>query len=346
MEYWKDGAFGRTKFFVSNITPPLHFSTTPVIPMPHPYQAILLIAFGGPASPEEIRPFLARVTQGLTIPDARLEEVAHHYEAVGGKSPLNEITSRQAAALEKYFSAQHRRLPVYVGMRNSSPFFTETLEQMAHDGVKNALGFILSSHRTEASWQRYQRNIEEACAELGGKAPAVDYCDPWYDHPLFIQCWVELIDEAYAKIAPDRRNSTPLLFSAHSLPKAMAGHSPYVDDLHTSARMIANKLGRSDWSLAYQSRSGRPTDPWLEPDICEAIRKIAAEGRTDVVVAPIGFVCDHVEVLYDLDIEAKKLADDLQLNLVRAGCPNDHATFIHMIADVIEQSLKAAENRG
>jgi ferrochelatase len=314
--------------------------------MPHPYQGILLIAFGGPTAPDEIRPFLARITRGLSIPPQRLEEVAHHYEAVGGKSPLNEITFRQAAALEKYLSAQRRRSPVYVGMRNSSPFFTETLKQMAHDGVNKALGLILSSHRTEASWQRYQRNIEEACAELGGKAPAVDYCDPWHDHPLFIQCWVELIDEAYAKIAPDRRNSTPLLFSAHSLPKAMADHSPYVDDLHTSARMIANKLGRSDWSLAYQSRSGRPTDPWLEPDIGEAIRKIAAEGRTDVVVAPIGFACDHVEVLYDLDIEAKKLADDLQLNLVRAGCPNDHATFIHMIADVIEQSLKAAENRG
>jgi len=230
-------------------------------------------------------------------------------------------------------------------MRNSSPFFTETLKQMAHDGVKKALGLILSSHRTEASWQRYQRNIEEACAELGGKAPAVDYCDPWYDHPLFIQCWVELIDEAYAKIAPDRRNSTPLLFSAHSLPKAMAGHSPYVDDLHTSARMIANKLGRSDWSLAYQSRSGRPTDPWLEPDICEAIRKIAAEGRTDVVVAPIGFVCDHVEVLYDLDIEAKNIADDLEINMVRAGCPNDQPTFIRMIADVIAHKLQEGEDR-
>jgi ferrochelatase len=314
--------------------------------MPHPYQGILLIAFGGPTAPEEIRPFLARITRGLSIPPQRLEEVAHHYEAVGGKSPLNEITFRQAAALEKYLSAQQRRAPVYVGMRNSSPFFTDTLKQMAHDGVKKALGLILSPHRTEASWQRYQSNIEEACAELGGKAPAVDYCDPWHDHPLFIQCWVELIDEAYARIAPDRRNSTPLLFSAHSLPKAMADHSPYVDDLHTSARMIANKLGRSDWSLAYQSRSGRPTDPWLEPDIGEAIRKIAAEGRTDVVVAPIGFVCDHVEVLYDLDIEAKKLADDLKINLVRAGCPNDHAAFIHMIADVIEQSFKAAENRG
>jgi ferrochelatase len=313
--------------------------------MSRTYQAILLIAFGGPTSPEDIRPFLARITRGLSIPPQRLEEVAHHYEAVGGKSPLNEITFRQAAALEEYLSVQQRRLPVYVGMRNSSPFFTETLKQMADDGMKNALGFILSSHRTEASWERYQRNIEEACAELGGKAPAVDYCDAWHDHPLFIQSWVALIEDAYAKIAPDRRNSTPLLFTAHSLPTAMTARSPYVDHLHTSARMIANKLGRFDWSLTYQSRSGKPTDPWLEPDIGDAIRKIAAEGRPDVVVAPIGFVCDHVEVLYDLDIEAKKIADDLKINLVRASCPNDHPTFIRMIADVIAHKLQQAEDR-
>ena len=341
MEYWSDGGMDEEFFVLTS----LQHSITPVIPMPHPYQGILLIAFGGPTAPEEIRPFLARITRGLSIPPERIEEVAHHYEAVGGKSPLNEITFRQAAALEKYL-AQQGRLPVYVGMRNSSPFFTETLTQMADDGVKNALGFILSSHRTEASWQRYQRNIEEAYAELGGKAPTVDYCDPWHDHPFFIQCWVELIDDAYAKLPPDRKNSAPLIFSAHSLPKAMADRSPYVDDLHTSARMVANKLGRSDWSLAYQSRSGKPTDPWLEPEIGDAIRKITAKRRSDVVLAPIGFVSDHVEVLYDLDIEAKKLADDLKINLVRASCPNDHPTFIRMIAEVIEQSLKAAENRG
>jgi ferrochelatase len=314
--------------------------------MSRTYQAILLIAFGGPTSPEEIRPFLADVTKGIPIPPERLEEVAHHYEAVGGKSPLNEITFRQAHALEKFLNDQGKRLRVYVGMRNSSPFFTETLEQMANDGVKNALGFILSSHRTEASWERYQKNIADARVEFGGDAPAIDYCDGWHDHPLFIQTWVELIDAAYAKIAAKRENSTPLIFTAHSLPAAMAARSPYVDQLHASARMIATKLGREDWSLAYQSRSGNPTDPWLEPDIGEALRKLAAQGCRGVVVAPVGFVCDHVEVLYDLDIEAKKIAEDLKVNLVRASCPNDHPTFIRMIADVIEATLKAAENRG
>ena len=314
--------------------------------MSQPYQAVLLIAFGGPTSPDEILPFLARVTKGLHIPAERLEEVARHYEAVGGKSPLNEITFRQAHALEDALKSAGKPLRVYVGLRNSSPFFVETLKQMARDGVKNALGFILSSHRTEASWDRYQKNIDDARAELGNEAPNVDYCDGWHDHPLFIQTWAELIQTAYAKIDADRANSTPVIFTAHSLPMAMAARSPYVDQLNTTARMIAAKIGRDNWSLAYQSRSGKPSDPWLEPDIGDAIKKLAAAGGQDVVVAPIGFVCDHVEVLYDLDIEAKRISDHLGVNLIRASCPNDHPTFIRMIAAVIERSLKAGENRG
>jgi ferrochelatase len=309
------------------------------------YEAILLIAFGGPTSPADIRPFLARVTEGISIPPQRLEEVAHHYEAVGGKSPLNEITVRQAKALEKLLTSQGKRLSVYVGMRNSSPFFTETLKQMTSDGVRKALGFILSSHRTEASWDRYQKNIADARAELRSDAPTFEFCDGWHDHRLFIQCWAELIEAAFTTIVPDRRSSTPLIFTAHSLPTAMAARSPYVKQLNASARLIADKLGRQDWLLAYQSRSGKPTDPWLEPDIVDALRKLRERGCTEVVVAPIGFVCDHVEVLYDLDVEARKIANDLNLNLVRASCPNDHPTFIHMMADVIEQKMKGAEDR-
>ncbi len=314
--------------------------------MPRPYQAILLIAFGGPTRPEEIRPFLARVTEGLPIPPERLEQVAHHYQAVGGKSPLNEITLRQAHALGKLLNEHNQRLPVYVGMRNSGPFFADTLRRMSNDGIKQALGFILSSHRTEASWERYQKNIADARAELGGAAPEVDYCEGWHDHPLFIQCWAELIAAAFARIAPERRNSAPLIFTAHSLPAAMAARSHYVDEVQTTARLIANSLNRDRWSLAYQSRSGRPSDPWLEPDIGKMIRDFAARSVKDVVVAPMGFVCDHVEVLYDLDIETKRLAADLGMNFVRASCPNDHPAFIRMIASVVEEGIKKAENRG
>jgi len=309
------------------------------------HDAVLLIAFGGPTVPENIRPFLARVTKGIPIPPERLEEVAHHYEAVGGKSPLNEITFRQAKALEKILNAQGTTLPVYVGLRNSSPFFSETVARMARDGVKRALGFILSSHRTEASWERYQKNIADARVELGDNAPAIDYCDGWHDHPQFIQCWVELIEAAFVKLAPEKKESTPLIFTAHSLPLAMAARSPYVEQLDTSARMIAKKLNHHHWALAYQSRSGKPTEPWLEPDIGAAIRQLAEKGVRELIVAPIGFVCDHVEVLYDLDIEAKKIADNLNVRMIRASCPNDHPTFIQMMADVIQARMKQVEDR-
>lgn len=296
------------------------------------YDAILLIAFGGPTCPEEIRPFLARVTDGIAIPAQRLDEVARHYEAVGGKSPLNEITFRQADALRKILSAQ---LPVYVGMRNSRPFFADTLKQMHDDGVRRALGFILSSHRSEASWERYQKNIADARAVLGDQAPSIDYCDGWHDHPLFIRSWLELIQTAVAAFPAANRQALRLVFTAHSVPAAMAARSPYVEQLQTTARLIAAKLDHQRWSIAYQSRSGKPTDPWLDPDIGEVIKDFAAAGIKQLVLAPIGFVCDHVEVLYDLDIEAKQVAEDLGVRLIRASCPNDHPTFIRMIADVV-----------
>jgi len=314
--------------------------------MAPPCQAVLLIAFGGPTAPEEIRPFLERVTRGMPIPRERLEEVARHYEAVGGGSPLNEMTFRQAAALKENLAAANRPVPVYVGFRNSKPFFTDTLEQMTRDGIEKALGFILSSHRTEASWERYQKNIADARAELGGKAPKIDYTAGWHDHPLFIRTWSELIGAAFGQIPAERRSATPLIFTAHSLPVAMAARSPYAEQLERSASLIASRLGHSHWLLAYQSRSGKPSDPWLEPDIGAALRKLASEGHKDVVVAPIGFVCDHVEVLYDLDIEAKRIASDRGVNWVRASCPNDHPVFIRMIANVIVQNLERVENRG
>ena len=309
------------------------------------YDAALLIAFGGPTGPEEIRPFLARVTKGIPIPRDRLEEVFHHYEAVGGKSPLNEITFRQAEALRSVLQEKNLPLPVYVGLRNASPFFVEALERMANAGIHRVLGFILSSHKTEASWDRYQRNVADARVELGPAAPQVDYCAEWHDHPLFIKTWVELIQASFANIPAHKRLTTGLIFTAHSLPMAMASRSPYVEQLETTARLIASGLRHERWSLAYQSRSGKPSDPWLEPDIGDAIRKLAGEGHRDIVVAPIGFVCDHVEVLYDLDIEAKKIADEHGVIMRRVSCPNDYPTFIRMIAEVIETRMNNSEDR-
>lgn len=304
------------------------------------YDAVLLIAFGGPTSAEDIRPFLGRVLRGHPVPAQRIEEVVSHYEAVGGQSPLNEITFRQARALEKLLKQRGLSLPVYGGMRHSSPFLRETLDRMTADGVKRALGFILSPHQTEASWERYQREVAEAGSELGC-APDVDYCPGWHAHPLFIQAIAEQVQSALERVEAEKPQTTPLIFTAHSVPKAMAERSPYVDQIQETCHLVARRLGHQRWSIAYQSRSGNPSEPWLEPDIGEVLRGLAVKGVVEVVVAPIGFVSDHVEVLYDLDIQARRIAEGLGMRFLRAGSLNDHPTFIRMMAEVIRASAKA-----
>jgi len=314
--------------------------------MSHGHGAVLLIAFGGPASREEIRPFLARVLKGVAVSSERLEEVARHYEAVGGRSPLVDITVRQAAALQKQLAQSGSPLRVYVGMRNSRPFIAESLKQMTDDGVKRALGLILSSFRTAASWERYIENVADARLALGAVAPAIDYCNAWYEHPRFIETWVDSIRAEFSQVPAGEKSATPLVFTAHSVPAEMATRSPYVEQFHTAARLIAGRFSHPFWRLAYQSRSGRPGDPWLEPDIKEIIRDLASTGSRRIVVAPIGFVSEHVEVLYDLDREARSTAEQLGVTLLRASCPNDHPNFIRMLAEVVEQELKLAEDRG
>ncbi len=303
--------------------------------------AVLLLAFGGPNSPQEIRPFLERVLQGVRVPPSRIEEVARHYEAVGGRSPLTELTFKQARGLENELRNRGQALPVYTGLRHSRPFMREALEQMAADGVKHALGFILSAHRTEASWERYQNSVAAVRGELGGQCPQIDYCPGWYSQPLFIRAWADLIRLELEKISPARRGSIALVFTAHSVPLTMAECSPYVEQIHETAKLIAAQLGHDRWLVAYQSRSGNPRDPWLEPDLFSVIRTVRDEGAEEAVVAPIGFVCDHVEVLYDLDIEARKVAEDLGLRFYRARCVNDHPLFIRMMCDVIGAKLEA-----
>jgi protoporphyrin/coproporphyrin ferrochelatase len=305
------------------------------------HDAVLLLAFGGPTEPEDIRPFLARVLAGHPAPPARIEEVVRHYEAVGGRSPLNDITLLQARALTRILKQLGLPLPVYVGFRHSGPSIRQSLEKMTADGVERALGFILSSHQTDASWQRYKKNVAEAREEIGAFAPVIEYCPGWHDHPLFIRTWAEEIEDKLDQIAPPKRAEAPVLFTAHSVPVAMADRSPYREQIRESCSLVAALLDHERWSLAYQSRSGNPTEAWLEPDIGNALGSVAREGASEVVVAPIGFVSDHVEVLYDLDIEARQTAEALGLKFLRAEAPNDHPIFVRMMADVIESKLSA-----
>ena len=299
------------------------------------HDSVLLIAFGGPEKPEEIRPFLRIVTEGRRIPPERVEEVAHHYEAIGGRSPLGELTRLQAAGLREALARDGDTRPVYVGMRNWHPFLHETLAEMRERGHRHALGIILSSFQTEASWERYVHDVTAARERVGSGAPEVVYAPAWADHPLFLEAMADRATAALAEVPARRRGAAHLVFTAHSVPVAMAEGSPYAAQLESAAGRIAARLAQRRWSVAYQSRSGSPREPWLEPDIANALRALAREGVEDVVVAPIGFVCDHVEVLYDLDVEARQLAAQLGLGFHRAEAANDHPRFIEMLASLV-----------
>jgi len=283
----------------------------------------------------EVWPFLDNVVRGRPVPRQRLEVVAHHYELIGGRSPLNELTFRQARALEAELRAGGSALPVYVGMRNWTPYLHETLQGMAADGVRQVVGVIMAAQQTDAGWGRYERDVAAAREQVGASAPHVDYVDEWHAHPLFIEAMSDNVGRALAQVSAERRATAAMVFTAHSVPTAMAAASPYVEQIGEAARLVAERIGHAHWSIAYQSRSGSPREPWLEPDICAVVRQLARDGARDVVVVPIGFVCDHVEVLYDLDIEARQVVQEMGINFVRAATVNDHPTFIRMLADVV-----------
>jgi protoporphyrin/coproporphyrin ferrochelatase len=297
--------------------------------------SVLLVAFGGPTAPHEIRPFLEIVTRGRGISAERLEEVARHYEQMpGGRSPLAELTFAQARGLEQALAQDGPALPVFVGMRNWHPFLHETLAEMAGKGARRALAVILSPLRTEASWDRYMQDIAEARARVPG-APEVGFAPPWFESPRFVAAVADRARAAFAEVPKDARAATPMVFTAHSVPTAMAAVSPYVSDLTAAARAVIRRLGHARWSIAYQSRSGSPRQPWLEPDIGDVLRRLAADGERHVVVVPIGFVCDHVEVLYDLDVAARRVAEGAGLALHRAAAVNDHPEFVAMLAEFV-----------
>jgi len=303
------------------------------------YDAVLLIAFGGPEKMEDVRPFLANVTRGRSIPPQRLEEVVQHYELFGSRSPFNEITFRQAQALQALLEKEGPKLPVYVGMRNWHPYLQETLVRMTTDNISHTLGFILSAQQSEAGWDRYKEDVAAAREHVGAHAPMVGYVPGWHDHPLFIETVTDLARQAFASVPNEHRAQTPLIFTAHSVPVAMPGTPIYVRQVETGARLVAKQLGHSRWSIAYQSRSGDPRTPWLEPDIDTVLPKLATEGAREVVVMPVGFVCDHIEVLYDLDVEARKIAATHGLTMIRASAVNDHPSFIRMMADVVRKAI-------
>jgi len=299
--------------------------------------AVLIVGFGGPTRSEEIRPFLDNVLRGRPVARERYEEVVHHYEHLGGRSPYNELTFHQADALRAELARDGIVLPVEVGMRNWEPYVVDALVGLARTGVRRVLGFIMAAYRSEASWERYQATVRAAREAIGPSAPEVEYPEPWHAHPKFIAAAAARTGEALGRIAAADRARAKVVFTAHSIPVAMAKESPYVEQLTESCGLVANKLGIRSWTLAFQSRSGNPRDPWLEPDIAGTLQKLGK--GTIAVVMPIGFLTDHVEVLYDLDVEAARIAAESGVRMERAPTVGDHPEFIAMIAEIVRDHV-------
>ncbi|MFQ5720762.1 MAG: ferrochelatase [Acidobacteriota bacterium] len=296
-----------------------------------PVDGVLLIGFGGPEAPDEVMPFLRHVVAGRGIPDARLRTVEQQYRQLGGRSPYNDLTARQAAALQAWLGEHGRPLPVHVGMRNWRPWLADALRDAAREGRSHLAGVILAAHRSPVSWERYMQDVHEARVAAGAEHVAVTFLPPWFDAPGFIEaCAARLasVVEGEGDIWPA---DLPVIFTAHSIPVEMATQAPYVSDIDASCRAIADRLSISRWEIAYQSRSGRPGQPWLEPDVADVVMRLAAEKVREIVVFAVGFLCDHVEVLFDLDHEVSAVAARAGVRLRRASCVNDHPAFIAML---------------
>jgi len=308
------------------------------------FDSVLIVSFGGPQGRDDIRPFLASVLRSRRIPPERIEEVAHHYELFDGVSPITELTRKQAEGLRARLIAAGRPLPVYIGMRNWHPLLPDTLQQMHADGKRRAVGFIAAAHHSYSSCQQYRENVAAAQEALraGGGHIDVTFVESWFDHPLFISANAFHVRDALRRLPAGVRPQARLIFTAHSIPKSMADSSQYQLQLRVSCEAIAAQVGMT-WALVYQSRSGRPQDPWLEPDICEYLRREHEQGLAAAVICPVGFVCDHIEVLYDLDREAAEACASIGLPMVRAQAVNDDPLFLDMMADVVLKTIRRYE---
>ena len=317
-------------------------------PAPLPFDAVLYVAFGGPEGLDEIRPFLANVLRGRRIPPDRVEAVAHHYERFGGVSPITAITDRQARALEAALRAKGLPLPVQVGARNWRPLLVDTCRALHGAGARRLLVVIAAAHRSYSSCEQYKQNLWQAQEELAadGLPPfTLAYTGDWHLATGVLDAVADRIAVARARLPEHLRDRARLVFTAHSIPTGMRAADRYVLQLRDSASAVAALLHTTDWALVYQSRSGRPEDPWLEPDVNDYLREARAGGLEAAILVPIGVLADHVEVLYDLDVEARATADEIGLPLARAEAVNDHPRFIEALAESVS-AVVARYGRG
>lgn len=324
-------------------------NASPSVP---PVDAFVLVSFGGPEAPDDVMPFLRNVTKGRNVPDERLTEVAGHYHHFGGVSPINEQNRALLAAIGREFGENGLDLPVYWGNRNWHPLLTDMVSQMRADGVRHAVAFVTSAYASYSACRQYRDDIDLATLSVSD-APLVSKLPLYYDRSGFIDANAAAVREALARIPANRRTRTRIVFTAHSIPTRMnaasgSGLAPvagvvggaYERQLRQTAAAVIDRVEHGKtWDLVWQSRSGAPHVPWLEPDINDHLVNIAKEGATDVVVSPIGFVSDHMEVVWDLDEEAAATARDHGLNLVRAATAGTHPAFVTMIRELTQEAI-------
>ncbi len=303
------------------------------------YDAILLVSFGGPEGPDDVMPFLENVLRGKPVPRERMLEVAEHYKHFDGVSPINDQNRKLIDALRKELDENNVDLPVYWGNRNWHPLLPDVVEQMRADGKQKVIAFFTSMFSCYSGCRQYRENILDACEHVGESAPTIQKVRKGFNHPLFVEAQAELVGQSLASFNEEQRTATKILFTAHSIPMSMAEHSRYVAQLTEASRLVAEQLGHDSWELVYQSRSGPPQQPWLEPDVCDRIEELAAAGVKSFAVVPIGFISDHMEVLFDLDTEAKEICEKLEVDFVRAPTVGVHPKFIAMIRELLEERI-------
>ena len=309
------------------------------------YDALLFLSFGGPEGEADVIPFLENVTRGRNVPRERLLEVAEHYLHFGGVSPITEQNRALIAALEAELAEHGPHLPIYFGNRNWDPFVTDTIRQMRADGIERALVFVTSAFSSYSGCRQYREDVIRALETLDEGGPVFDKLLVFYNHPGFIEPMIELTEAALAQIPAERRDQAELVFTAHSIPLEMAKYSAYERQLTEAARLIATAIGTKRYRLAYQSRSGSPRVPWLEPDILDELTALHEAGVSDIVVVPLGFISDHMEVLFDLDHEAQEHAAGLGMTMVRAATVGTHPRFVTMIRELIVERMTARPER-
>ena len=313
--------------------------------VPRKYDALLVLSFGGPEGIDDVLPFLENVTRGRNVPRQRLAEVAEHYVHFGGVSPINQQNRALIAALEEELSAHGIDLPVYFGNRNWHPMLQETITTMRADGVRNVLVFVTSAYSSYSGCRQYREDVMQAIDVLGVTDMRFDKLRVFFNHPGFVAPMAQRLGEALASLPEDRRGGAEVIFTAHSIPVSMARGCAYERQLREASRLVAERASADRYRLAWQSRSGPPQVPWLEPDILHELDRLHESGVRDAIVVPIGFISDHLEVLYDLDVEAQTRAGELGMSMIRVPAVGTDPAFVSMIRELIGERLVAGPER-